>query len=117
MAFVLPPALVALHGQRPNEPQVGRLVGDDPHHVLAPPDLLEALQRVGRLHVLVVRDRQSVGVAPLPFLQPHRDVGLGLLEFVEPAQLLQAVIVAFPRQVVDGIPQEVHIAALPGRPR
>ena len=33
---------------------------------------------------------------------------------VEPAQLLQTVVAVLARQMIERIPEEVHIAALPG---
>lgn len=32
---------------------------------------------------------------------------------VDPAQFLQTIVIGLPRKVVQGIPQEMHIAALP----
>ena len=94
----------------------------------------EPLQHVRRLQVLVVSSRQPVErqrladapldpvdqlrVLALPFADPGRQIPLGLLEVppvVDPAQLLQTVVVRLARQVVQGVAQEVHVAALPGR--
>ncbi len=61
VAIVLQPALVGLHRLGPDQPQAADRVGKDPDHPRAPPQLaVEAFQHVGRLHVLVVRQRQPV---------------------------------------------------------
>src|SRR3546814_11227273 len=42
-------------------------------------------------------------------------MGAGLVEFapvVEPAPFMQAVVVGLPWQVIERVPQEVHVAAL-----
>jgi len=54
---------VLLGKHRSNQPNDGRLVGEDPHHLCPPFDLLvEALQRVVRPDLLPVLDREgSVG--------------------------------------------------------
>jgi len=49
-------------------------------------------------------------VAPLPFGNPGRQIPSGLLNraaVIEPAQLLQAVIIGLARQVIEGIAEEV----------
>ncbi len=59
-------------------------------------------------------------VALAPFLQPRRDVLAGFLQIppvVNPPQFLQAVIIGFPRQVVEGVPEKVNVTALPHRLR
>src|SRR3546814_15859373 len=46
---------------------------------------------------------------------PLGEIGAGLGEVapvVEPAQSLQAVVVGLPWQVIERVPQEVHVAAL-----
>ncbi len=46
------------------------------------------------------------------------EVLLGFFEIapvIEPAELLAAVVVGLPRQVVEGIAEDVHVAALPHR--
>ncbi len=137
VAIVLQPALVGLHRQGPDQSQAAGRVGEDPDHPRAPPQLaIEAFQHVGRLHVLVVRQQQPVegeglldvlldpvrqrAVAALPALQPGGQVParLGLVEaMVQPAQLLQAVVVPLARHVIQRVAQEMHVAALPDRLR
>ena len=101
----------------------------------APLDLLvEALEHVGALQVLMVLARQAVegeglldvlldpgdeaGVARAPFGEPGGEIARGpprpIAAVVEPAQLLQAVVVGLARQVVEGVPEEVDVAALEG---
>jgi hypothetical protein len=56
IAVVLLPALVRLDGEGPDEPQATRLIGKDPRHPCAAPDLLvEALEHVVRQHGYAVR--------------------------------------------------------------
>src|SRR3546814_13127002 len=50
-----------------------------------------------------------------PAGEPLGEIGAGLGEVapvVEPAQFLQAVVVGLPWQVIERVPQEVHVAAL-----
>jgi hypothetical protein len=57
-------------------------------------------------------------VAGRPFDDPRGEIAAGLLNIspvVEPAQLLQAVVVGLARQMVQGVAEEVHIASLDGR--
>src|SRR5262249_31194509 len=66
---------------------------------------------------VLLNPSDKIAVAALPLLNPCLDVGLGLFELaavVKPAQFLQAVVVALSGEMIDGIPQEVHVAALPG---
>ena len=82
--------------------------------------LVEPLEQVRALQVLVVLPRQQVerqrlahgvlgpvgklGVALLPAPQPGGQVGLSLLQVapvIDPAQLLQTVVVGLSRQVVQ----------------
>ena len=56
-------------------------------------------------------------VAGAPFGDPGRQIAAGLVDrasVVEPAQLLQAVVVGLARQVVAGVAQKVDIAPLEG---
>lgn len=55
--------------------------------------------------------------AARPFGKPCGEIGLGLGEIapvVEPAQLLQAIVAVLSLQVIERVPEEVHVAALPG---
>ena len=61
---------------------------------------------------------QSFGYFACHLAEPAGEVLARLGELaavVEPAQLLQAVVVGLARQVVERVAQEVHVAALPGR--
>ena len=52
-----------------------------------------------------------------PFGDPGGKVAAGLLDraaVVEPAQLLQAIVVGLARQVVEGVAEEVDVASLEG---
>ncbi|MBB5574623.1 hypothetical protein GGD50_003252 [Rhizobium paranaense] len=52
------------------------------------------------------------------FGEPGRKVGLGLGEIasvVDPSEFLQAIVAVLARQVVERIPEEMHVTALPGR--
>src|SRR5690554_6889527 len=61
IARTLQPVLMGLDRQRPDQSQAAFTAGRDAHHVGAPLQLLvQALQHVGRLHVLVVLLRQPV---------------------------------------------------------
>src|SRR5208337_2031632 len=54
----------------------------------------------------------------LPAVQPLGQVLLGLAEItpvINPAKLLEAVIICLSRQVIQGVSQEMNIAALPNR--
>jgi hypothetical protein len=52
---------VHLNGQGSDEPQAAGLVREDPHDARAPLELLvEALQQIGALQMLVVRQGQAV---------------------------------------------------------
>ena len=56
-------------------------------------------------------------VARAPFGDPGGEIAPGFLgraAVVEPAQLLQAVVVGLAGQVVEGVPEEVDVAALEG---
>lgn len=60
---------------------------------------------------------REFGVLRPPAGESVRNVALGLGELgaiIEPAQLLQALVVSLPQQIIHGISQEVHIAALLG---
>src|SRR3546814_12619064 len=55
------------------------------------------------------------GIFGAPSGEPLGEIGEGLGEVapvVEPAQFLQAVVVALPWQVIERVPQEVNVAAL-----
>ena len=57
------------------------------------------------------------GVGALPAGKPGGEVALRLLQVapvVEPAQLLQAVVVGLAGHVVEGVPEEMDVAPLPG---
>jgi hypothetical protein len=108
----LEPALVRLDGEGADQTQAARGVGKDPHDEGAALQLLvQPLQHVGRLHMLVVRQRQPVvgqglldvildpacqlGVLALPLGEPGREVAPDLGELapiVKPAQLHQAIV-------------------------
>ncbi|BCH05295.1 hypothetical protein MesoLj131b_72940 (plasmid) [Mesorhizobium sp. 131-2-5] len=56
------------------------------------------------------------GIAARPFGKPCGEIGLGLGEItpvVEPSEFLQAIVGVLARQVIERVPEEVHIAALP----
>jgi len=58
----------------------------------------------------------ELGIPFAPLQQPGRQILAGFLRvppIINPAQLLQAIIVSFARQVVERIAQEVNVAALP----
>lgn len=62
----------------------------------------------------------KLGVAFSSLQQPRRKILSCLLSvaaIIDPAQLLKAIIIGFARQVVERIPQEVNVAALPDRLR
>ena len=98
--------------------------------------LVEAFEHVGALEMLMVLAGQPVEgerlldglfdpsdelrVAGRPFGDPGGKIAAGLLDVapvVEPAQLLQAVVVGLARQMVEGVAQEVDVAALERPPR
>ena len=50
-----------------------------------------------------------------PFGDPSREIAAGLLDIspvVEPAQLLQAVVVGLAREMVEGVSEEVYVGAV-----
>ena len=62
----------------------------------------------------------SFGYLRRPFGEPGGEIAARLGEIapvVEPAQLLQAVVVDLARHVVERVAQEMHVAALLGRLR
>jgi hypothetical protein len=84
--------------------------------------LIEALEHVGSFHVLIMLKRQTVIVEGLrnvflnpfaqfrvlflPAIKPLGQILLGFAQIaavVEPAKLLEAVIICFSRQVVQSI--------------
>lgn len=94
--------------------------------------LAEPFEQVGGFEALLMGQRQSVegegalnvgfdlraelGVLVLPAGEPGRPVGArpsGIAPVLEPAQFLQAGAVGRTRNPVEGIAQEVHVAALP----
>jgi hypothetical protein len=133
----LQPILVRLHGECADQTQTAGGVGEDPHHMRATFDfLVQPLQHVGRFHVPMVRQRQPVerqrfldvvfdpgaqlGVFALPFAEPGGEVASDLGQIapvIEPPQLHQAVAVDLAGHVVQCVPEEVHVAALPRRLR
>ena len=99
----------------------------------APDFLVEALQHVGRFEMLMVLERQAIEgqrlfdilldpgdelwVAGAPFGDPGGEVAAGLVDrapVVEPAQLLQAVVIGLAWQVVEGVAEEVDVTTLEG---
>ncbi len=119
--------------QRADQAETAGRVGKDPDDPGAPLDLLvEPLEHVRALEMLVVLARQAIEVQRLPDVrfdpvgelriallpprEPRLEVLLGFLEIppvVEPPQLLPTVVVRLARQVVQGIAEEVDVAALP----
>src|SRR4029077_10252568 len=96
--------------------------------------LVEAFEHVCALEMLMVLAGQPVegegvldrfldpidelSVAVAPFGDPGGEIAAGLLEVspvVEPAQLLQAVVVGLARQMVQSVAEEVHVTSLAGR--
>ncbi|GLS36973.1 hypothetical protein GCM10010869_25650 [Mesorhizobium tianshanense] len=58
------------------------------------------------------------GIARRPFGHLCSEIGLGnVAPVIEPAQLLQAVVAVLARQMIERVPEEGHVAALPGRLR
>ena len=133
--MVFEPPLVGLRAERPDQPETARRIREDADHPGAALDLfVEPFEEVRRLQVLVVLPREPVDVQRLPdlrlhpvgqprialrpTLEPRLQILLGLLEVaavVEPAQLLTAIVVGLAGHVVERVPQEVHVAALPDR--
>src|SRR5947207_4408759 len=61
------PVLVHLDSQYPDQPQTARGVGEDAHDMGAALQfLVQPFEHVGRLHVLVIRQRQPVVGRSLP---------------------------------------------------
>ncbi len=59
----------------------------------------------------------ELGKLALPALEPGRQIAARLREVaavIVPAQLLQALVVPLPGHVIQGIPEKMHVAALPG---
>jgi hypothetical protein len=59
----------------------------------------------------------EAGIARGPFGDPGGEIApclLGRAAVVEPAQLLQAIVIGLAGQVVEGVPEEVDVAALEG---
>ena len=103
--------------------QAVELVGEDAHDAGPPPDfLVEALEHVGAIEMLLVLAEQAVEgerlldrlvdpadelfIADAPFGDPGGEVAAGLLDrapVIEPAQVLQAVVVGLARQMVEGV--------------
>jgi len=117
----LQPALVGLDGARPDEAKATLSIGKDPDHPGPALDLvIRPLQHVDTLQLLVMSDRQAIegerlcdvflrsvaeaGMDALPPRDPGAAVLLGPREVatvMEPAELLQAVVIGFPRHVVE----------------
>ena len=54
-------------------------------------------------------------IADRPFSQPGGEIGLRLVEvaaIIEPLKLLQAIVAMFARQVIEGVPEEMHVGAV-----
>src|SRR5690606_38137061 len=133
IAASLLPLLVLFGGEGSHQAQAAVGIGEDAYDVGATLDLLvEALEQVGRAHVLVMGTQQAVErqrlfdgllnpqaqalVLASPLREPRGKVAAGLLQVttvVEPAQLGQAIVVGLAWQVVERIAQKVHVTALP----
>lgn len=53
-------------------------------------------------------------IADRPFSQPRGEIGLRLIKvaaIIEPSKLLQAIVAMFARQVIEGVPEEMHVTA------
>jgi len=75
----------------------------------------QAVEREGLFDV-VFHPVPQLRVFALPLVQPYRQVAPSFLQtppIVDSAQLGAAVTVSFARKMVNGIPQEMHAAALP----
>src|SRR5271166_3786691 len=73
-----------------------------------------------RLLDILLDPGDELWVAGAPFGDPDRQISAGLLDrtpVVEPAQLLQAVVVGLARQVVEGVAQESGHSTSGRRPR
>ena len=98
--------------------------------------LVEAFKHVRAFEMLMMLARQAVEgegffdcfldpvdellIPVFPFGDPCGQVSAGLLDVspvIEPAQLLQAVVVGLARKMVQGVSEEVHVASLHGRLR
>lgn len=58
---------------------------------------------------------RQAGIAARSLGQPCGEIGIGLGEIapvLEPAQLLQAVVAILSRQVIERIPEEMHVGAV-----
>ncbi len=54
-------------------------------------------------------------IADRPFSQPRGEIGLRLIKvaaIIEPSKLLQAIVAMFARQVIEGVPEEMHVGAV-----
>lgn len=75
----------------------------------------QAVEREGLFDV-VFHPVPQLRASALPLVQPYRQVAPSFLQtppIVGSAQLRAAVTVSFARKMVNGIPQEMHAAALP----
>jgi hypothetical protein len=128
------PFLVLFGGEGADEAQAALFVREDADDVGAAFDLLvEAFEEVGALEVFVVLPGLAVegpGLLDLffdpgaelrvfagPFVEPGPELLAGfddVPQVVEPAELGQAVVVGPAGKVVEGVAQEVDVAALPG---
>ena len=130
VAVVLQPCLVGFGAKDAHEAQAGLGIVEDAHDACAAFDfLVESFEQVRALEMLVVLARQHVerpglgdvvlgpvgelGVARLPALEPGCQIRLRLLDVtacIDPAQLLQAIVISLARQIVQGVAQEVNVA-------
>ena len=131
--MVLEPPLVNLSGECAHQAEAAGRIWEDAHDPSATFDLfIEVLEHVGRLQMLVVLTRQAVEVQRLadvrfdpvgelrvpllPARESRLEVLLCLCEIVpviEPPELLPAIVIGLPGQIVEGVTEEVDVAALP----
>jgi hypothetical protein len=120
--------------ERPHEAQAALGIWEDPHDISPAADfLVEAFKHVGRLQVLVMLTWQpeegqrlfdrlldptgQTRIAGRPFGKPGRKISLRLIKvapIIEPSQLLQAVVTMLAWQVIERVPKEMNVTALPG---
>ena len=116
-----------------HQPQAGGRIREDADYQGAPLDFFHpALEHVGRFQILVMLPWQTIeaecffnvlfhpgaelGIPFAPLQQPSRQVlarFLGAATILDPAQLLQTIVVCLAWQRVERIAQEVNLAALP----
>lgn len=105
------------------------------HHQRPPLDLfIQLFEEVRRFQILVVLSRKTVerqrlfdvvfrpiaelGISATLLLKPRSQVFSCLVDaapVIDPAQFRKAVVIGFPRHLIQGVAQETHIAALPHR--